>query len=243
MSGGVTPAWTLIIVPPTPRASTKRVGVKMRTVRMFAMLVVAVASVSWSWVETQTTTTAMLADRVAEQERTVVALNDSLQTFRTASLAEIAARNPPPDMIMPVMGTITSPFSRSRFHPILQIFRAHRGVDLAAPAGTRIVAPAAGTVSSVGWRFGFGLTVELVHSGGVVTRYAHCRKALVRRGDHVTMGAPIATVGSSGLATAPHLHFEVLVHGAAVDPVKFLASTRTPPAPGTSVTAPAGDHH
>jgi murein DD-endopeptidase MepM/ murein hydrolase activator NlpD len=145
-------------------------------------------------------------------------------------------------MIMPVVGTITSRFSRSRFHPILQIFRAHRGVDLSAPAGTRIVAPAAGTVSAVGRRFGFGLTVEVVHSGGVVTRYAHCRSSLVRRGDQVTMGQPIATVGASGLATAPHLHFEVLVRGTAVDPIKFLATTRTPPTSVASPTAPTSVH-
>jgi murein DD-endopeptidase MepM/ murein hydrolase activator NlpD len=240
MSGGVTPAWTLIIVPPTPKASTKRVGLKMRTVRMFAMLIVAVLSVSWSWVQDQTETATMMADRLAEQERSMIALHDSLNSYRTASLAERARLSPPPDKIMPVMGTVTSPFSRSRFHPILQIFRAHRGVDLSAPAGTRIVAPAAGTVASVGWRFGFGLTVELVHSGGVVTRYAHCHSALVRRGDQVTMGQAIATVGATGLATAPHLHFEVLVHGSAVDPIKFLASTRTPPV--TTAPAPAGEH-
>jgi murein DD-endopeptidase MepM/ murein hydrolase activator NlpD len=242
MSGGVTPAWTLIIVPPTARASTKRVGVRMRTVRMFAMLIVAVAAVSWSWVDEQSTTAAMMAERLAEQEQEMDALNDSLLTYRTASLAERAAKSPPADMIMPVAGTITSRFSRSRFHPILQIFRAHRGVDLSAPAGTRIVAPAAGTVASVGRRFGFGLTVEVVHSGGIVTRYAHCRSALVKRGDQVAMGQPIATVGASGLATAPHLHFEVLVHGTAVDPLKFVAGTHTSPASAATAAVPASVH-
>ena len=69
---------------------------------------------------------------------------------------------------MPVNGEVTSRFSRSRFHPILQMFRAHRGVDLSAPSGTRVVAPASGHVMSVGWRLGYGLTLELAHSGGVV---------------------------------------------------------------------------
>jgi murein DD-endopeptidase MepM/ murein hydrolase activator NlpD len=124
-----------------------------------------------------------------------------------------------------VNGEITSRFSHSRFHPILQIFRAHLGVDLAAARGTPIVAPADGRVASVGWRLGFGLTVEIVHSGGITTRYAHCRSAMVHQGDHVGIGQAIATVGASGLATAPHLHFEVLVHGTNVDPIKFLAST------------------
>ena len=91
---------------------------------------------------------------------------------------------------------------------------------------------------------GYGLVVELVHSGGVVTRYAHCRSALVKPGERVTMGQAIATVGSSGLATAPHLHFEVLLRGSPVDPVKFLAGTRAPAAPTTSqsaTTSPEGN--
>jgi murein DD-endopeptidase MepM/ murein hydrolase activator NlpD len=148
-----------------------------------------------------------------------------LLAFRTASAVEAAKLAPPPNMIMPVNGEVTSRFSRSRFHPILQMFRAHRGVDLAALSGTRIVAPASGHVISVGRRFGYGLTIELAHSGGVVTRYAHLRSAYVQRGDSVNIGQGIAAVGASGLATAPHLHFEVLVHGNNVDPIKFLAST------------------
>jgi murein DD-endopeptidase MepM/ murein hydrolase activator NlpD len=129
-------------------------------------------------------------------------------------------------MMMPINGEITSRFSRSRFHPILEVFRAHRGVDLGAPEGTPVKAPAAGHVASVGRRLGYGLVIEMVHSGGVVTRYAHLHSAIVRAGDDVTMGQPIGAVGESGLATAPHLHFEVWVKGTAVDPVKFVAATR-----------------
>jgi len=238
MRAGETPAWTLIIVPPRLTSSTRRVGLKMRTVRMFGMLMIAVLSVSWLWVTTQSDSAAMMADQLAEEQRAMVALHDTVRTLLTASLAEHARSLPPPDMIMPVNGEITSRFSRSRFHPILQIFRAHEGVDLSAPAGTRIVAPAEGTVTSVGWRLGYGLTVELAHSGGVATRYAHCRSALVHRGDHVAMGQAFATVGASGLATAPHLHFEVLVHGTNVDPIKFLAATHSPP-----LTAPMPAGH
>jgi len=229
-----TPAWTLIIVPPKLTSSTRRVGLKMRTLRMFGMLMIAVLAVSWVWVTTQSDTAAMMADQLAEEQRAMIALHDTVQSLRTASYAEHARNLPPVDMIMPVNGEITSRFSRSRFHPILQIFRAHRGVDLSAPAGTRIVAPAAGTVASVGWKLGFGLTVDIAHSGGITTRYAHCRSAMVHQGEHVTMGQPFATVGASGLATAPHLHFEVLIHGSNVDPIKFLASTHT-----STLTTPA----
>jgi len=231
---GETPAWTLIIVPPKLTSSTRRVGLKMRTLRMLGMLIVAVLAVSWMWVTTQSDTAAMMADQLAEEQRAMIALHDTVQSLRTASYAEHARNLPPVDMIMPVNGEITSRFSRSRFHPILQIFRAHRGVDLSAPAGTRIVAPAAGTVASVGWKLGFGLTVDIAHSGGITTRYAHCRSAMVHQGEHVNMGQAFATVGASGLATAPHLHFEVLVHGSNVDPIKFLASTHT-----STLVAPA----
>ena len=225
MRGDVTPAWTLIIVPPKLTSSPKRVGVKMRWLRMFAMLVAAVTSVSWFWVTNEARIAATIADRLADEQRATLALRDTLLSFRTASAIEAAKLAPPPNMIMPVSGEVTSRFSRSRFHPILQIFRAHRGVDLSAPSGTRIVAPASGHVSSVGWRLGYGLTLELAHSGGVVTRYAHLKSAIVHRGDSVTIGQGIAAVGSSGLATAPHLHFEILVKGNNVDPIKFLAST------------------
>jgi murein DD-endopeptidase MepM/ murein hydrolase activator NlpD len=120
-----------------------------------------------------------------------------------------------------VIGAIASRFSRARRHPILHIIRPHLGVDVAAARGTRVVAPAPGRVSFVGRKFGFGLVVEIDHGSGVVTRYAHCGTALVSEGAHVERGMPIATVGMSGLSTGPHLHYEVLVHGRQVDPLRF----------------------
>ncbi len=219
-------AWTMILVPPNPHRRTRQISVSTRRLAAVGAtaLVLLVAGIGWT--EQTSTIAAATADRLAESQRTILSLVDSVQTLHV--LAVRASHMPPRDMIMPVSGEITSRFSLSRFHPILDIFRAHRGVDLAAPIGTKIVAPAAGRVRSVGWRFAYGLTVELEHSGDVVTRYAHCRKALVHAGDQVTIGQPIATVGESGLTTGPHVHFEVLVHGKQVDPVHFLATTRTP---------------
>ena len=239
MRSDVTPAWTLIIVPPKLTSSPRRVGVKMRWLRMLGMFVVAVLSLSWLWVTTESRIATMFADRLADEQRATLALRDTLLSFRAASAADLARRSPPANMIMPVSGEITSRFSGSRFHPILQIFRAHRGVDLGAPSGTRIVAPASGHVVSVEWRLGYGLTLELAHSGSVVTRYAHLRSAIVHRGDSVTIGQGIAAVGASGLATAPHLHFEVLVHGSNVDPIKFLAKSHVPP---VAAATAAADH-
>jgi murein DD-endopeptidase MepM/ murein hydrolase activator NlpD len=206
------------------------------------MLMLAVVGASGLWMAAGANAAAVAADRLAEAQRSILALHDTVASLRTVAWTEAAKKRPPVDMIMPVAGEVTSRFSRARFHPVLQLFRAHRGVDLSAPIGTRVVAPASGTVRSVGWRIGYGLTVELEHNGGVVTRYAHLRSAYVRRGDQVAMGTAIAAVGTSGLSTGPHLHFEVIVKGRAVDPIKFLASTHD----STSSIAermPAGDNH
>jgi murein DD-endopeptidase MepM/ murein hydrolase activator NlpD len=134
---------------------------------------------------------------------------------------------------LPVIGAIASRFSRSRWHPLLHISRPHLGVDVAAARGTKITAPAPGRVTFIGRKFGFGLVLEIQHSNGVTTRYAHCGSALIAEGAHVERGTPIATVGTSGLSTGPHLHYEVLVHGHQVDPLRFRM-----PQMGDSVPAP-----
>lgn len=121
---------------------------------------------------------------------------------------------------LPVIGRITSRFSNARTHPMLGVVRKHNGVDIAAPSGTPITAAAAGRVIFAGRKFGFGNTVELDHGSGVVTRYAHARAIKVRHGARVEAGQTIATVGRTGLASGPHLHFEVIVNGSSVDPLK-----------------------
>lgn len=138
---------------------------------------------------------------------------------------------------LPVIGAIASRFSRSRRHPLLHVVRPHLGVDVAARRGTQITAPAPGRVSFVGRKFGFGLVVEIDHGKGVVTRYAHCGTALVGEGARVERGATIATVGASGLATGPHLHYEVLVNGRQVDPLRYKLVQ--PSADTAAVAAPA----
>lgn len=219
-------AWTVILVPPHPTAPARRVSVSTRSLATIGLVALAFVGAAATWTGENSSIAATTADRLAESQRMVVALLDSVRTLTGVADAARAARLPPRNMIMPVAGRITSRFTKSRLHPILAIFRAHKGVDLAAPEGTRIVAPAAGRVSSIGWHFGYGLTVELQHSGDIATRYAHCRSALVHVGDLVSAGDPIATVGESGLATGPHVHFEVLVHGTQVDPIHFLAASR-----------------
>jgi murein DD-endopeptidase MepM/ murein hydrolase activator NlpD len=154
-----------------------------------------------------------------------------------ASRARRSALSAAPGVVLPVDGWITSGFSKSRRHPILRVLRAHRGVDIAAPRGTPIAAPAAGRVRFVGRRLGFGLVVEIEHSGGVVTRYSHCASAAVSAGAIVSRGTTVATVGSSGLATGPHLHYEVLMGGRAVDPLRTPVRDSRPAAAADSLIA------
>ena len=128
-------------------------------------------------------------------------------------------------MQMPVHGRVTSNFG-SRFHPILGYRRFHAGLDLAAAAGTPIVAAADGKVISAGWAGGYGRAVAIVHASGIETKYGHMSRIAAYAGEVVRRGDLIGYVGSTGLSTGPHLHFEVLKNGRPVNPqsVKEIAS-------------------
>lgn len=126
--------------------------------------------------------------------------------------------------IAPAPGWLASLFSYSRAHPILNVPRPHEGIDISAARGTPIMAAAAGTVTYVGWRPGFGLTVEVDHGYGYRTRYAHCEKILVRRGQRVERGTRIALVGNTGISIGPHLHYEILKDGRPLDPLSHMIS-------------------
>lgn len=113
----------------------------------------------------------------------------------------------------------TSEYTNYRFHPILGVGRAHRGVDYGAPEGSVVLAAAAGTVRIAGEAGDFGILLEIDHGNGVSTRYAHLKSiaAGIRPGVAVTLGRPVAYVGQTGLATAPHLHYEFRIRGEPVD--------------------------
>jgi len=219
-------AWTLILVPPRPGAPTRQLSIRARTVGVIGSILFVTVATAATWTRETTFMAASSAVKLAESQRMVVGLLDSVDALGALVAKERATRLPPRNMVMPVSGRISSRFASSRMHPILDIFRAHRGVDVAAPHGTRIVAPASGRVRYVGWRVGYGLTIELEHSGGVVSRLAHCGRSLVKVGQRVEIGTAVATVGATGVATGPHVHFEVLSRGRSVDPIKFLASSR-----------------
>ena len=126
---------------------------------------------------------------------------------------------------MPVTGAQLSSGFGLRFHPVLGFTRMHQGVDLAAPYGTPIVAAADGVVSFAGWKGGYGNFVQLVQGGGSGTGYGHMAAIVVRPGDAVRQGQLIGYVGSTGLSTGPHCHFEVYRNGAAIDPATATFET------------------
>lgn len=116
---------------------------------------------------------------------------------------------------------ITSGFGM-RQHPILGVWRSHAGLDLAASYGSPIVATSDGMVSTAGWQGGYGLLVTLDHGGGLQTRYGHMSRLNVQPGQQVSKGSVIGYVGSSGLATGPHLHYEIRLNGLAINPATHI---------------------
>jgi murein DD-endopeptidase MepM/ murein hydrolase activator NlpD len=124
-------------------------------------------------------------------------------------------------MMWPVNGTVTSGFGY-RIHPILRRRILHTGIDIAAGNGTPIWAADGGRVVYSTWVDGYGNTVAIDHGGGISTLYAHQSSLAVSYGQTVKKGQVVGYVGSTGLSTGPHLHFEVRVNGSPVDPMGYL---------------------
>ena len=116
-----------------------------------------------------------------------------------------------------------------RIHPIYKVRKMHTGIDFAAPIGTPIYATADGTIAEVSVKFsGYGKMVEIDHGFGYRTRYAHMHDFVVRAGQNVKRGELIGYVGDTGLSTAPHLHYEVLMNGTQINPVHYFFNDLSP---------------
>ncbi len=123
----------------------------------------------------------------------------------------------------PTEGIVESEFG-NRFHPIYKKFMPHTGVDIGGTMGNPIYAAASGTVIDTGWNGGYGYCIDIDHGNGLVTRYAHCSKIMVKKWQEVTVGDEIAKIGDTGVATGPHLHFEIRLDDTPIDPVMFIGT-------------------
>lgn len=123
---------------------------------------------------------------------------------------------------------ISSKFSPRRFHPVQQRWKAHNGTDYAAAHGTPIKATASGTVEKAGYTGGNGNYVKIRHNGTYATQYLHMSKILVKKGQHITQGQIIGKVGSTGLATGPHVCYRFWKNGVQVDPLRLKLPNAEP---------------
>ncbi|WAJ36678.1 M23 family metallopeptidase [Pseudomonas sp. GOM7] len=156
-----------------------------------------------------------LALRVDSREQQLEVLEQLLGERRLNEAETLSGR--------PVLqGYISSPFGR-RVHPLTGRVSVHKGIDFAAKPGSDVVAVAAGVVTFAGRKSGYGNVVEISHSDGYTTLYAHNRGNVVQVGDLVQRGQTIAKVGSTGRSTGSHVHFEVTKNGRAVNPALYIA--------------------
>jgi len=160
-------------------------------------------------------------------ERRARLLTESMSAAGT-SLAEHRDLLESTPSILPTSGLLSSSFSQSRYHPIHQRALPHEGVDIAAPRGTPILAAAKGRVVQAGTFAGYGLMVEIDHGYGFTTRYGHASRILVRIGQVVGRGDVIAQVGSTGIASGPHLHYEVRIDGRPQNPMNYVLPAAVP---------------
>ena len=159
-----------------------------------------------------------------EQPAAVAAFLERQAAFADQALPENVDYGYEPlpfDYALPVAGRQSSGFG-FRLHPILRTVRFHYGTDVAAWSGETVSAFADGTVSFAGYDESFGWHLKIDHGGGWVSHYCHCSKLLSENGKTVRMGETIALVGSTGLATGPHLHFELTHDGMYVNPEYYL---------------------
>lgn len=160
----------------------------------------------------------MLDRQLADREQKLGMLESTLMNRRLQAEVLPAGRPTTSGWISSFFGKRTDPFTGRPAH--------HDGIDIAGRLGSEVVAVASGVVTWSGPRYGYGNLVEINHGNGYVTRYAHNLENLVEVGQTVKKGEQIAKMGTSGRSTGPHVHFEVLINGRQVDPVKFVRSAQ-----------------
>ena len=163
------------------------------------------------------------ADMVEELTRQVDARSDQLSVLEALLVHDSANRKFLPTLYPVVDGWFSSNFGY-RIDPFTGQSSMHEGIDFPAESGTPIVAAASGKVVVSEWHPAYGKMLEIDHGNGLVSRYAHTSSVVVKEGDLVVRGQRVATVGSTGRSTGPHLHFEVRLNGVPQNPARFLQS-------------------
>lgn len=195
--------------------------------RTYAKLQQQNASKQSQWLTKEKSQQRQLQSIQSDRKKLESALDELEETSRRmeAELQKKLDKNAPQlgsgKMIWPVRGRISSPYGY-RMHPILKQNRFHSGIDIAVAHGTPILAADSGVIIFSGVNGGYGNMITIDHGAGLSTTYAHCSVLLVKVKDKVTKGQRIALVGSTGMSTGPHLHFEVRKQGKPDDPNKYL---------------------
>jgi murein DD-endopeptidase MepM/ murein hydrolase activator NlpD len=175
----------------------------------------------WSVDSTASKTAFAVSYDLNALERRAKLLSESLSEATDSVLAHRDLLESTPS-ILPTAGWISSSYSESRMHPIHNRPLPHPGLDISAIKGTSILAAAKGRVIRSGWVVGYGLTIEIDHGYGYTTLYGHSSQLVAQRGQEVRRGDIIAQVGSTGIATSAHLHYEVHMNGVAQNPANFI---------------------
>lgn len=169
-----------------------------------------------------------LLNEFQETGKELESLTTAAKAYRQAKVEEyrrkLASVTP---SIWPCDGEMTSGFG-PRVHPVYGIGRLHAGCDFTTPHGTNIRATAAGTVVHSDWLGGYGKTIEIDHGRGLKTLYAHCSELKVKKGDKVQKGQLIGQVGTTGLSSGPHCHYEVHKNKKPIDPTPYLVQKDAP---------------
>lgn len=169
-----------------------------------------------------------LMTQIQTGEKEIKTLSVAAKAYREEKIAQYRARlyDRTPSL-WPCSGFFSSPFG-TRIHPVYGTGRFHAGCDISAPTGTPVRATAAGTVVTSGWLGGYGNTIEIDHGGGLRTLYGHNSELTVSAGTVVAKGDVVAKVGSTGVSTGPHCHYEVHLGGQPIDPAPYLKEKEAP---------------
>ncbi len=179
--------------------------------------------------ETNMSTVSTLKSEVEKDNKKLEAQEDQLEKEAQALTAKIKLLQSSKDYVGGSMcwpsevSTRISSYYGNRLHPIFKVYKFHGGIDIPARGNSGILAVNAGTVISAGYNNSYGYMVMLDHGGSIVTLYAHANKLLVKKGDVVAKGQVIALVGSTGVSTGNHIHFEVRVNGVRKNPLDYVS--------------------